>query len=43
MSKRHLHRSYSRAMCGRDAAHILMTYDKAEATCATCKKRAKGG
>lgn len=35
--KRHLHRDYSTAFCGRDASHILMTYKKKkEATCTAC-------
>lgn len=38
--KRHLHRDYHGAHCGRDASHILMTYDASEATCAACLKAA---
>lgn len=34
---RHLHRDYHRAFCGRDASHILMTYDESATTCAGCK------
>lgn len=36
--KVHLHRSYRSAWCGRDAAHIPMTYDRKDVTCATCLK-----
>jgi len=38
MAKRHLHRDYHRSECGKDASHILMTYDEAEADCAACAK-----
>ena len=34
--KRHLHRDYNTSFCGRDASHILMTYDAAECDCAGC-------
>lgn len=38
MTTRHLHRDYHTAECGKDASHILMTYDEAEADCAACEK-----
>lgn len=33
---RHLHRDYHNAECGRDASHILMTYEETEADCKKC-------
>lgn len=36
--KRHLHRDYHTSECGKDASHIPMTYDEAEANCAACAK-----
>lgn len=40
MAVRHLHKDYNTTECGRDASHILMTYDPKEATCKACKKAA---
>jgi hypothetical protein len=39
VAKRHLHRDYSTAFCGKDAAHILMTYEPGDADCATCLRK----
>lgn len=36
--KRHLHRDYNTTFCGRDASHLQMTYEPAEADCAACLK-----
>lgn len=38
--KRHLHRDYNTAFCGRDASHILMTYALEETDCARCREAA---
>lgn len=35
---RHLHASYDRTFCGKDASHILMTFDPTETNCSACKK-----
>jgi hypothetical protein len=36
MAARHLHRDYNTAWCGKDASHILMTYEADEASCKAC-------
>ena len=35
--KRHLHRDYTTAWCGRDISHVPATYEAADASCARCQ------
>lgn len=33
----HLHKDYHTAFCGKDASHILMTYELDQSTCESCR------
>lgn len=35
--RRHLHRDYNTAYCGRDIAHILATFEPKKTTCTGCQ------